>query len=92
MIAQLYFMSHKHDSLQQVLGRTFGNKRVSVRACEGAVNLAHQLHVVEECVEGIEVREADHVGGASPCSLERDGKPVISSVQGDVLTSLNSPS
>lgn len=40
---------------------TFGNKCVSVRASKGAVNLANQLHVVEECVEGIEVGEAHHV-------------------------------
>lgn len=40
---------------------TFGNKRVSVCASKGAVNLADQLHVVEEGVEGIEVGEAHHV-------------------------------
>lgn len=51
---------------------TFGNKCVSVCAGEGAVNLADQLHVVEESVEGIEVREAHHVRGAASCSLEKD--------------------
>ncbi len=62
--------------------RTFGDERVSVSAGEGAVNLAHQLHVVEEGVEGIEVGEAHHVGGAASRSLkrERDPKSVIASV------------
>lgn len=51
-----------------------------MRAGEGAVNLADQLHVVEEGVEGIEVWEAHHVGGAASCSLENDAKYVTSSV------------
>lgn len=64
------------------LGRTFGNKCVSVCAGEGAVNLADQLHVVEEGVEGIEVGEAHHVGGTASCSLKRDPESVIPSVRG----------
>lgn len=54
-----------------------------MRAGEGAVNLADQLHVVEESVEGIEVGEAHHVGGAASCSLESDAKSVSSSAQDD---------
>lgn len=50
-----------------------------MRAGEGAVNLADQLHVVEESVEGIEVGEAHHVGGAASCGLESDAKSVSSS-------------
>lgn len=49
-------------------------------AGEGAVNLADQLHVVEEGAEGIEVGEAHHVGGAASCSLEKDPESVISPV------------
>lgn len=56
------------------LRATFGDQRVSVRACDGAVNLADQLHVVEQGVEGVEVREAHHVGGAASCSLRGDTK------------------
>lgn len=41
-------------------------------AGEGAVYLADQFHVVEEGVEGVEVGEAHHVGGAASCSLEKD--------------------
>lgn len=52
-----------------MLRSTFGNKCVSVGASEGAVNLAYKLHIVEERVEGIEVGEAHHVGGAASCSL-----------------------
>ena len=70
----------KHDSLQCCVGGglrcTFGNERVSVRAGEGAVDLADQLHVVEEGVEGVEVGEAHHVGGAASCSLEKQPKSV----------------
>lgn len=62
---------------------TFGNKCVSVCAGDGAVNLAHQLHIVEEGVEGIEVGEAHHVGGAPSCSLDKYPKSVIPSVQED---------
>jgi len=51
-----------------------------VSASEGAVNLADQLHVVEEGVEGIEVGEAHHVGGVASCSLEKDTKSAIASV------------
>lgn len=51
------------------LGATFGDQRVSVRAGHGAVNLADQLHVVEQGVEGVEVREAHHVGGAASGGL-----------------------
>lgn len=40
-------------------------------ASEGAVNLADQLHVVEESVEGVKVREAHHVGDAASCSLQK---------------------
>lgn len=54
------------------LRSTFGNKRVSRCADQGAVDLADQLHVVEEGVEGIEVGEAHHVGGTASCSLEKD--------------------
>lgn len=49
---------------------TFGNKRVSVCAGQGAVNLADQLHVVEEGVEGVKVGKAHHVGGAASCGLD----------------------
>lgn len=48
---------------------TFGDQRVSVRAGHRAVNLADQLHVVEQGVEGVEVGEAHHVGGAAPGGL-----------------------
>lgn len=51
---------------------TFGNQRVSVRAGEGAVNLADHLHVVEEGVEGVEVGEAHHVGGAASGRLQTE--------------------
>lgn len=51
---------------------TFGDQRVLARAGQCAVDLADQLHVVEEGVEGVEVGEADHVRGAAPCSLERE--------------------
>lgn len=57
-----------------------------MRAGEGAVNLADQLHVVEESVEGIEVGEAHHVGGAATRSLESDARmqeSVSSSAQDD---------
>lgn len=77
-------MKRTHDSFrrrQASLARTFGDERVSVRAGEGAVNLAHQLHVVEEGVEGVEVGEADHVGGAASCSLEEEPQSVIASVR-----------
>lgn len=66
-----------------VLGSTFCNKRVFVCASNGAVNLADQLHVVQEGVEGIEVGEAHHVGGAASCSLEKDPESVIPPVQED---------
>ena len=59
---------------------TFGHKCVFVSAGEGAVNLADQLHVVEEGVEGIEVGEAHHVGGTASCSLEKDPKYINASV------------
>lgn len=48
---------------------TFGDQHVSVRARHRAVNLADQLHVVEQGVEGVEVREAHHVGGAASGGL-----------------------
>lgn len=74
MIAQLHFISHSDfsDVRWIVLRSTFGNKRRFVCASKGAVNLADQLHVVEEGVEGIEVGEAHHVGGGASCSLEKD--------------------
>lgn len=53
----------------QRLRATFGDQRVSVRAGHGAVNLADQLHVVEQSVEGVEVGEAHHVGGAASGGL-----------------------
>lgn len=49
--------------------RTFGHERVLPRAGQCAVDLAQQLHVVQEGVEGVEVRETDHVRGAATCSL-----------------------
>lgn len=48
---------------------TFGHERVLPRASQCAVNLANKLHVVQERIEGIEVREADHVRGTSSGSL-----------------------
>ena len=66
-------------------GCTFGQEYVSVRAGEGAVNLADKLHVVEEGVEGVEVGEAHHVGGAASCSLEKDPESVIPAVQVDLI-------
>lgn len=56
------------------LGATFGDQRVSARAGDGAVNLADQLHVVEQGVEGVEVGEAHHVGGAASCGLREAPK------------------
>lgn len=56
---------------QEILWSTFGDQGVFVSASEGAVDLADQLHVVEESVEGIEVGEAHHVGDAASCSLQR---------------------
>lgn len=55
--AVFHIAQHIHGSFQwfQRLRCTFGNECVPVRAGEGAVNLADQLHVVEEGVEGIEV-------------------------------------
>lgn len=58
---------------------TFSDKCVPVSPSQGAVDLADNLHVVEESVEGIEVGEAHHVGGAPSCSLQEDTKFVISS-------------
>lgn len=54
-----------------------------MRAGEGAVNLADQLHVVEEGIEGIEVGEAHHVGRAASRGLERDAKSVSSPARDD---------
>lgn len=63
-------IQHRHTrGWAPCLRATFGDQRVSVRAGDGAVNLADQLHVVEQGVEGVEVREAHHVGGAASCSL-----------------------
>lgn len=59
---------------------TFGDKRVPVGAGEHAVNLADQLHVVEESVEGVEVREAHHVGGAASGGLENNAMSVTDCV------------
>lgn len=42
-----------------------------MRAGQGAVDLSDHLHVVEESIEGIEVGEAHHVGGAASCSLRK---------------------
>lgn len=64
-----------------MLSSTFCNKSVFVCASKGAVNLADQLHVAEEGVEGVEVGEAHHVGGAASCSLQKDPKSVIPSVR-----------
>lgn len=61
---------------RETLGSTFGDESVFVRARHRAVNLADQLHVVEESIEGIEVGEAHHVGGAPSRSLQQDQKPV----------------
>lgn len=61
-------------SSRETLRGTFGDEGVSVRARHRAVDLANQLHVVEESIEGIEVGEADHVGGAPSCSLWKDPK------------------
>lgn len=62
---------------KETLCCTFGDESVFARASEGAVDLADQLHVVEEGIEGIEVGEAHHVGGAASCSLRGDSKSVI---------------
>lgn len=70
---------------------TFGDERVSVRAGQGAVDLAHQLHVVEEGVEGIEVGEAHHVGGAASRSLETQPESVIASVWEDLIMFSQNP-
>lgn len=67
-------VQHQHvREAVRCLGATFGDQRVSVRAGHGAVNLANQLHVVEQGVEGVEVREAHHMGGAASCGLR--GRP-----------------
>lgn len=55
---------------------TFGDERVPVGAGQGAVDLADQLHVVEEGVEGVEVGEAHHVGGAASRRLQNRGNKV----------------
>lgn len=69
---------HRHTrGSAPCLRATFGDQSVSVRAGDGAVNLADQLHVVEQGVEGVEVREAHHVGGAASCSLRGEPKYVI---------------
>lgn len=60
------------DAQDDWLWSTFGDECVSIRAGQGAVHLADQLHVVEEGIEGIEVREAHQVGGAAPSSLEEE--------------------
>lgn len=52
---------------------TFGDERVPGGAGQGAVDLADQLHVVEEGVEGVEVGEAHHVGGAASRRLQNRG-------------------
>lgn len=67
-VARLPFLSHTRGWAQR-LRATFGDQRVSVRAGHGAVNLADQLHVVEQGVEGVEVREAHHVRGAASSGL-----------------------
>lgn len=60
--------------------RTFGDERVPVGAGEHAVDLADQLHVVEQGVEGVEVREAHHVGGAASGGLESNATSVTDCV------------
>ena len=45
---------------------TFGNQCVLACSSQRAIDLADQLHVVKQGVEGVEVGEADHV---TPCSL-----------------------
>lgn len=57
---------------------TFSHERVLPRASQCAVDLAYQLHVVQEGVEGIEVREADHVRGAAACSLAEERQRISS--------------
>lgn len=59
---------------------TFGDERVPVGAGKRAVNLADQLHVVEKGVEGVEVREAHHVGGAASGGLENNATSVTDCV------------
>lgn len=49
--------------------RTFSDKRILASSSESAVDFADQFHVVQERVEGIEVGEAHHVRGATPCCL-----------------------
>lgn len=56
---------------------TFGHERVLPRACQCAVDLTDQLHVVQEGVEGVEVREADHVRGAATCSLVEERQRML---------------
>lgn len=69
---------------------TFGDERVPVGAGEHAVNLAHQLHVVEEGVEGVEVREAHHVGGAASGGLENNATSVTDCALNHNFMSLHS--
>ena len=52
--------------------RTFGHECVFSRAGQRAIDLADQLHVVQQGVKCVEVREANHVGGAATCSLEEE--------------------
>lgn len=52
--------------------QTFGDQCVLSCACQCAVDLADQLHVVQEGVESVEVREADQVRSAATCSLAED--------------------
>lgn len=51
---------------------TFGDESVLSRASQCAVDLTDQLHVVQEGVESVEVREADQVRSAATCSLAED--------------------
>lgn len=55
---------------------TFGDQCVPVGADQGAVDLADQLHVVEEGIEGVEVGEAHHMGGAASRRLKNRGNNV----------------
>lgn len=48
---------------------TFSDESILASSSESAVDFTDQFHVVQERVEGIEVGEAHHVRGATPCCL-----------------------
>lgn len=68
---------------------TFGDFQVSAMASQRAVDLSDQLHVVEQRVEAVEVREADLVRRTAPCDLVKDA--TISYINPNTQATINYP-